>query len=178
MHIYDYPNHTEVIKNSGLSLLKYSCYCSPYVYINFNKCLKLDFTIKQKAKPPPVSVVDVLAERRDSERVLNPLSNLSAVTPRRLHAFHHVSACRREIPLSADHVPDNTSQMSHPSEIYGTCICPAKQGALRVVSQAVWQAEVVFHQHPPVGTVHVRRLNLGGVAVPVSPVQVAVVRGR
>lgn len=61
---------------------------------------------KQKVKPPPVSVVDVLPKRRDSKRVLNPLSNLSAVTPGRMHAFHFMSAYRQEIPHIADHRAD------------------------------------------------------------------------
>lgn len=46
---------------------------------------------------------------------------------------------------------------------------------MSVKRQAVWQAEIIFDQNPPVGSIHVRSLNLGGIAVPVSPVQVAVV---
>lgn len=57
---------------------------------------KLDFMIIQKVKPPPVSVVDVLPKRRDSKRVLNPLHNLSAVSPVRMRALHFMCACRRE----------------------------------------------------------------------------------
>lgn len=71
---------------------------------------------------------------------------------------------------------DIFSWMSHLSVIYNTCICPTKQRALSIVSQAVWQAEIVFNQHSSVGSIHVRGLNLGGFAVPVSPVEIAVVR--
>lgn len=66
--------------------------------------------------------------------------------------------------------------MSHLSGDGSTCVRPTKQGALRVISQAVWQAEVVLNQHPPVGSVHVRGLDLGSVAVPVAPVKITVVR--
>lgn len=68
------------------------------------------------------------------------------------------------------------SLLSHQSAICGTCVSPAEQGALRVVRQAVRQAELVFDQHPSVGSIHVGRLNLGGVAVPVCPVQITVAR--
>lgn len=129
--------------------------------------LSLDSKI-QKLKPPPVSVVDVLPKGRDSKRVLNPLHNLSAVTPGRMRALHFMCACGREI--TADHKADIISYMSHLSESHSTCICPTKHRALRVVSQAVWQAEVIFNQNPSVGAVHVRGLDLGGVTVPVGPV--------
>ncbi len=66
--------------------------------------------------------------------------------------------------------------MRHFSGIWSTCICPTKQRALRVVSQAVWQTEILFNQHSSVGSIHVGGLNLGGIAVPVSPVKVTVVR--
>lgn len=45
-----------------------------------------------------------------------------------------------------------------------------------VVGQAVGQAQVVLDQHPSVGSIHVGRLDLGGAAVPVGPVQIAVAR--
>lgn len=64
--------------------------------------------------------------------------------------------------------------MSHLSEIYCTCICPAKQRAPGVVSQAIRQGEIVFNQHPSVGSIHIGGLNLGGVTVPIGPVQIAV----
>jgi len=84
-------------------------------------------------------------------------------------------AYRREI--TADEKPDIISQMSHLSETYSTCVCPAKQRALGVVSQAVRQAEIVFNQHPPVGSIHVRGLDLGGIAVPIGPVKITVRTG-
>lgn len=65
--------------------------------------------IKQNIKPLPVSVVDVLPKRCDSEGVLNPLNDLPAVSPGRMHAFHFVSAYRQEIPLIADHTAGMSS---------------------------------------------------------------------
>lgn len=125
---------------------------------------------KKKSKPPPVSVVDVLSKRRDAERVLNSLHNLSAVSTGRMHALHFMCACRREITLVADQAADIVSQMIHPSEMHRTCIGPAQLRALRVISQAVGQTKVVFNQDPSVGAIHVRGLDFGGLAVPVSPV--------
>lgn len=61
--------------------------------------------------------------------------------------------------------------------MYITCVRPAEQGALRVISQAIRQAQIVFNQHPPVGSVHVGGLNLGGLAVPIGPVKITVRTG-
>lgn len=41
-----------------------------------------------------------------------------------------------------------------------------------VVSQPIWQTEVVLNQDSSVGPVHVRGFYLGSVTVPVGPVQV------
>lgn len=125
---------------------------------------------KTNVKPLPVSVVDVLSKRCHSKRVLNPLHNLSAVTPGRMHALQFMCACRQEITLIANQKADINSQLSHLSEIYSTCICPTKHRTLRVISQAIWQAEIIFNQHPSVGSIHPRGLNLWGITVPISPV--------
>ena len=52
-----------------------------------------------------------------------------------------------------------------------TCIRPAEELGLGVKGQAVGQAQVVLHQDRPLRAVHVGRLDLGSVAVPVRPVQ-------
>lgn len=87
-----------------------------------------------------------------------------------------MSACGRETPLTADRTLVHTQTRTRLSGVHATCIRPAKQGTAAVVCQAVGQAEVVFDQDPPVGSVHVGGLDLGRVAVPVGPVQVTVVR--
>ena len=54
-----------------------------------------------------------------------------------------------------------------------TCIRPAEELGLGVKGQAVGQAQVILHQNRPLRAVHVGRLDLGSVSVPVSPVQSA-----
>lgn len=58
--------------------------------------------IKQQSKPLPVGVVDGVPKRCDRKRIAYPIRNLSAVTPGKIHAFHHMSACRQNTPLTAD----------------------------------------------------------------------------
>ena len=52
-----------------------------------------------------------------------------------------------------------------------TGICPAEEGGLRVIGQAIGQAQAFAGQEPSVGAIHVSSLDLRGLPVPVTPVE-------
>lgn len=60
--------------------------------LSLDKKREFFFLFIREVKPPPVSVVDVLPERRNSKGVLNPFHNLPAVTTTRMHALHFMCA--------------------------------------------------------------------------------------
>lgn len=53
-----------------------------------------------------------------------------------------------------------------------TCIHPAELGWVDVKGQPVGQAQVILHQDPPLGAVHVGSFNFGAISVPVRPIKV------